>query len=700
MYGYTGNILRVDLTNQTMTTLNTRDYAEWVGGHGIATAIFFDLMRDKTVSAFDPGNTLVLMSGLFAGTSVPAASRMEMVGIQSQSYPYEWFGRSSIGGNFPVMLKFAGFDGIVIEGAAEKPTWINIVDGNVEFKDAMGLWGLDTHETQRVIFSQVSETIRDRNRLTNRADSITQWPCVLAIGPAGENRSRIATIQHSAGPSFGQGGFGGIWGSKKLKAISVYGTGNVDVADPEMLLNVVLEFRRKYGADFDNPKISDWQEYLTSHFGGHPGKRGAIFDNQRRPHGCYGCHMNCRPKTSTGLGTGGICKKGRFYQKFELAKRGRITEISGKATLLADKLGINAYVIDIDINYLRALRDKGILGPGRKIDTDLPFDKLGEAEFIEDYLHKIAYRKGIGNLIAEGMPRAAEQWGRLEEDLATGTLEALPWGYPIHYDPRTEVYWGYASLVSSRDINSHDFNVISYWIPNLDVATGKEPFVSAEQAAEIIAEKCAPYHDPLMIDFSNDNLYSIHMARTTSWLLHYSLFWKQSCGLCDNAFADFVNPYSPDHKGLTPEGEIAFFKAVTGKDISFIDTMEIGRKIFTLNRAIWTLQGRHRDMEKFDEYVYSVPSQGVSMFAGQPPSYYMPVNENGRWAYRNIVPRHLDRNKVEEWKTLFYELEGWDIKTGWPLESTLQELGLQGVAEELQKAGKLPVGDLPSIELR
>jgi aldehyde:ferredoxin oxidoreductase len=694
MYGYTGNILRVDLTNQTLATLNTRDYADWVGGHGIATAIFFDLMKDKTVSAFDPRNTLVMVSGLFAGTSVPAASRMEMVGIQSQSYPYEWFGRSSIGGNFPVMLKFAGFDGIVIEGAAEKPTWINIVDGNVEFKDAMGLWGLDTHETQRVIFSKVSEEIRERNRPTKETDSATQWPCVLAIGPAGENRSRIATIQHSAGPSFGQGGFGGIWGSKKLKAISVYGTGNIDVADPEGLLNVVLEFRRKYGADFEHPKISDWQEYLTSHFGGHPGKRGAIFDNQRRPHGCYGCHMNCRPRTSTGIGTGGICKKGRFYQRFEVPKHGRITEISGKATLLADKLGINAYAIDVDINYLRALRDKGILGPGRKIDTDLPFDKLGEAEFIEDFLHGIAYRKGIGNLIAEGMPRAAEQWGRLEEDLATGTLEVLPWGYPIHYDPRTEVYWGYASLVSSRDINCHDFNVISYWIPNLDVATGKEPFVSAEQAAEIIAEKCAPYHDPRMIDFSNDNLYSIHMARTTAWLLHYSLFWKQSCGLCDNAFADFVNPYSPDHKGLTPEGEMAFFKAVTGKDIRFTDTMEIGRKMFALNRAIWTLQGRHRDMEKFHESVYSVPSQGVSMFAGQPPSYFMPVNENGRWTYKNIVPRHLDRNRVEEWKTIFYELEGWDIQTGWPLKKTLEDLGLQGAAEELQKAGKLPAGDI------
>ena len=146
--------------------------------------------------------------------------------------------------------------------------------------------------------------------------------------------------------------------------------------------------------------------------------------------------MNCRPKTSIGIGTGAICKKGRFYQKFELAKRGRITEISGKATKLCDRLGINAYVIDVDINYLNTLREKGVLGPGKEIDTDLDFDQLGEAEFIEHFLHKIAHRKGIGNQLAEGIVRAAAKWGRLEEDLATGVLPILPWGYPIHYDPQ------------------------------------------------------------------------------------------------------------------------------------------------------------------------------------------------------------------------------------------------------------------------
>lgn len=694
MYGYTGKILVVNLTEKKISTINTRDYEEWIGGHGIATAIFFDRVKDKTISAFDPDNVLVMVSGLFAGTLVPGACRMEMVGIQAQSYPYEWFGSSNAGGRFPAMLKFAGYDGIVLEGKADKPTWINIIDGDVKLEDASRLWGLDTWETQNVIFKEISQQVNSTNgfgdwRNTKGELKTTQWPAILAIGPAGENKSRIAIIQHDASCAFGQGGFGGVWGAKNLKAISALGTGHVKVADPKALMEARLWAGQKYGADPDNPKINAWQEFITSHFGGHPGRGWTPFDKQRRSHGCYGCHLNCRPRISSGLGNEGICTEALFYQAFDLEKHGQITEISGKATGLLDKMGINAFELYIYLPYLKTLHDKGILGRGKKIETDLPFDKIGEVEFAADLIHKIAYRKGIGDDLAEGFPRAAERWGRIDEDYSTGILQSMSWGYPMHYDPRTEVYWGYASLISGRDVNSHDFNVISYWMPTLDIAAKREPIISAMKASEIIAEKCIPYNDPQMIDFSDQNLYSIHMAKTTAWLLHYCTFWKRSCGLCDNAFADFVNPYGPDNKGLTPEGEMRFFKAVTGKDLSFADTMEIGRKIFTLNRGIWTLQGRHRDMEKFPEFIYSVPAEGTSYVPGEPPSYYMPVLENEKWIYKSVVPRCLDREKVEEWKTIFYKLEGWNPKMGWPSESTLNELGLQRLSAELKKAGKL-----------
>ncbi|MEI9476423.1 MAG: aldehyde ferredoxin oxidoreductase N-terminal domain-containing protein [Deltaproteobacteria bacterium] len=690
MFGWNGKIVRVDLTNRQITTINTEDYKQWIGGHGIATAIFFDVVKKKNMNAFDPSNVLVIVPGLFSGTLVPAAGRTEMVGIQAQSYPYEWFSRSNIGGRFASMLKYSGFDGIVLEGAASDPTWINIVEGDVELNDASALWGLDTYETQRVIFKEVmgSKGLRNCLSLKHRRQMI-QRPAVLTIGPAGENKSRIATVQTDAGSAFGQGGFGGVWGAKNLKAISVLGTRNIEVANPKEMIEARLWAKKNYGPDFNDPKIHAWQEVITSHFGGHPGRQWASFDQNKRPSGCSGCHLNCKTRTSTALGNDSICRGATFYQSWDIAKHGRCTEISGQASNLAQKFGINAFELQETVSYLKALYDRGILGPDKPIETDLPFDKIGEAEFVQDLLQKIAYRKGIGDDLAEGLPRAAERWGRAEEDLKTGLLPAMFWGYPAHYDARTEVYWGYATIVSGRDINCHDFNVISHWMPALEIALGERPLVSAEEAAKWIGE-IEPYYDSEMLNFANDNIYSIHMARTTAWLLYYGLFWKQSCGLCDNAFADFVNPYGPHNRGLTPEGEIRFYKAVTGEDLNFGESMTIGRKMFNLDKAIWTLQGRHRDMEKFPEYVYSVDTEGISRAKGKPPSYYMPTKKNGRWDYRNVVPRHLDRNKVEDWKTLFYEQEGWDPKTGWQLRGTLESFGLENVADELKTNNKLP----------
>ena len=113
-----------------------------------------------------------------------------------------------------------------------------------------------------------------------------------------------------------------------------------------------------------------------------------------------------------------------------------------------------------------------------------------------------------------------------------------------------------------------------------------------------------------MLDFSDENLYSLHMARTTAWLLHYSLFWKQSCGLCDNAFADFINPYGEGNRGLTPEGEPRFLEAVTGEGTGLRRLHGAGRRILNLDRAIWALQGRHRDQEVFPEFVYTRDADG------------------------------------------------------------------------------------------
>jgi len=131
---------------------------------------------------------------------------------------------------------------------------------------------------------------------------------------------------------------------------------------------------------------------------------------------------------------------------------------------------------------------------------------------------------------------------------------------------------------------------------------------------------------------------------------------------------------------MSPEAEPKFYNAVTGKNMSFRDGMKIGRKVWNIQNAIWTLQGRHRDMVKFADYYHEQPLKW------HPP---VPAFIDGEWTYEKIKGRKIERDKFEEWKTTYYQLEGWDPETGWPTRATLESLGLGHVADELQKNGRL-----------
>jgi len=159
MNGYAGQILRLDLTNRKVSTMPTSDYEQWGGGHGMGSAIFFDLVKDKTIDGFDPANVVTLMTSPFCGTLVPAAGgRTEVQGIGVQSYPIGWFTRSNFGGRFSSQLKYAGWDGVVIEGRADKPAWIDIRNGDVQIRDCadLSLWGKDTQKCQEAIWGFVA----------------------------------------------------------------------------------------------------------------------------------------------------------------------------------------------------------------------------------------------------------------------------------------------------------------------------------------------------------------------------------------------------------------------------------------------------------------------------------------------------------------------------------------------------------------
>ena len=258
------------------------------------------------------------------------------------------------------------------------------------------------------------------------------------------------------------------------------------------------------------------------------------------------------------------------------------------------------------------------------------------------------------------------------------------WGIPIHKEPRAQVYWGYGTILGDRDINEHDLDWLK-WDASIYKIYGRPPMLKAREVVKVVADKMVPFEgDTQMLDFSEANIYSDHMAKLVAWHRYYTRFWKQSTLFCDARWPDFVNLYAADKIGSTGEAEPKFLNAVTGKDISFLDGINLGRKIWNLDHAIWTLQGRHRDMVHFADYIYTKKGGHVDL-----PKAYMPGKEKGVWGYHNYTPRSLNRQKFDEFKTRFYRLQGWDAATGYPTRETLESLGLGYVAAELEQNGKL-----------
>jgi aldehyde:ferredoxin oxidoreductase len=174
--GYTGKILRINLTEQTATEedLPLEVAKDFIGGAGFGIKYLFDEVP-AGADALGPDNKLIFASGPFSGTTIPCASRMAVTGKSPLTGAV---GMALSGGHFPVELKFAGYDALIVEGKAEKPTYVWIKDGEVKFRGAKKLWGMKTTDTQQII----KNDLKDQNVR------------IACIGPAGENQIKIASI--------------------------------------------------------------------------------------------------------------------------------------------------------------------------------------------------------------------------------------------------------------------------------------------------------------------------------------------------------------------------------------------------------------------------------------------------------------------------------------------------------------------------
>jgi aldehyde:ferredoxin oxidoreductase len=356
--------------------------------------------------------------------------------------------------------------------------------------------------------------------------------------------------------------------------------------------------------------------------------------------------------------------------------------LSGKLTRqgndLMQRYGLGHWQLMATQGYIQFLERAGVIGKGKEIDPDLP--PQGTFAYYEALFRKLSLREGkFGELAAEAAARMAEKLGRYKEDVNSGNVRLTYWGTQEHYSSQVEVEWGFGSLLGERDLMQHMMaNYPLHWM-----ASSGNPYLTAEEASKLYAEAMVPYNDDrYLVDYGEGptGVYSDSKVKQVAWVKHYEKFWTGAGGFCGWRWPMCITNNTADRRGATPQAEPKFWSAVTGKKFTFADGMELGHKIYTLDRSIWVLQGRHRDMEVFPDYVYDKPAGGGSE---------LPMVIDGAWKYDGGRGRKLDRAKVEEFKTKFYKFEGYNPENGYPTRATLEKMNLKKLADLLQSKNKL-----------
>ena len=325
-YGWTGKIGHIDLSQGTVETLSTHDYAAtFIGGRGIAAKLYWDMVGPNP-DAFAPENPLIIMTGPLAGTTAPACSRIVMLGTSPLLYP-DQFGIASMGGIAAFKLKAAGFDGIVIRGRAQSPVLLHIHNGSLELRDARDLWGLDIPETQ--------------NKLSA---GYAKGAATMCIGPAAEKLIRMSLVAGDNG-SFAGHGFGAVWGVKLLKALVIEGNEKIAVARPDELAGLNRHIRAMIkGRNLMDPVLPDIELV------------------RRTP--CHGCPGGCsRGLFRHGSGVQDYRKNcGSSYFYYDWDKRYHHDEPSGSsflATTLCNRLGLCTQELTKMLPWIHSCADRG-----------------------------------------------------------------------------------------------------------------------------------------------------------------------------------------------------------------------------------------------------------------------------------------------------------------------------------------------------
>jgi len=633
-YGYTGKILKVDLSSNQISTIPTMEYADrFLGGMGLATKIYWDAVSPD-VEAFDPLNCLIFVNGPLAGFTGVAGSVWQVHGKSPLTLP-EQFSCGSLAGTWGAQLKFAGYDALVVEGKSASPVYLLIEDDSVQFRDASALWGKGTVETRELLKKEHGSSVK-----------------TVTMGPAGENLVIFANIM-ADNDSSASGGFGAVMGSKNLKAIAVRGQGRPEAADPDKL-QALTRHLRKLKKDAE-----------ISEFGFIPG-------SNMKKELCYGCISGCiRAVMETSKGKKGkyMCQSGIFYQYRAQRYYGEWNEVPFQANRLCDQYGVDTRVMEAMLAWLSRCHQAGVLTDE---NSGLLLSKFGSLEFIEDLVKKIAFRQGMGEFLARGPMGAAEAVGKNASALITDYIFHTT-GQAPEGDPRRDIVTGllYAMQPRQHAIVSELDELVGQW---LAWSKGKEGAYVSTDVLQAVSKRF--FGDAGAVDFStHEGKGRVAKIIQDRWSVRESMI------LCAFAWPITVVAHSDDHLGdSTLESQV--FSAVTGRQVDEQELNAIGEVIFNLRRAVFAREGRRgRGSELIPQVFYEKPFK--DKINPEDPSI-LPGKGGESISKKGAV---VDREAFEQVKDEYYQSRGWDVATGLQTKSKFQELGLQDIAKDLEERG-------------
>jgi len=629
-YGFTGKILHVDLsTGETeIEPLSKEMIKDWVGGRGFNMRKLYDMIDDDT-DPRGPENPLIFGVGPVNGTNSCMGSRFN---VSAKSPHTGILGDSNAGGHLGSEIKYAGYDQIIITGKAEKPIYLFIDDDKVTLEDADGIWGQDVIEAHDLIREDVGDT------------SVQ----IAACGPAAENGVSFGAVFANGVRAAGRTGMGTVMASKNMKALVVRGTGTVEAYDDdkfkewdELISERVLnhpdyESRAWLGTPRNVIPLNEGGYLVTKHFqsGYFPEAEKMSGEELARnynvkPKACHACSLHCSrwyvvPEDKDFAGLQG---EGPEYEA--MAGFGSRIYNSNLASILkcndmVNRVGMDAITTSEVISWLMELYEKGMVTSEEADGLDLSW---GNVETTITLIEKIYKREGIGDVLADGVFKAAERLGKGEE-LAMGVkgLEI------IQAEPRGMKGYALTFATATRGADHLRY----------------EPFFEMSEDTELAEERYGLPEPAKRLEEKGKGLLVTDFGE---WCALSDCF-----NVCKNTMVCM--------EVLEMDEVPDFLYALTGICWTDEEIRDVGRRMITLEYALNNRLGIRREDDKLPKRFTTEP-----------------LPEDSRESAGSVVD--LDPMLDE-----FYEARGIDPETAIPLEETCLKLGLDDVAEDLKKLRK------------